>query len=77
MALPIVQHRQRNIEAISTHNVVIIQGGADRDKRIHVPQYILDSGGTEQCYVAVAQPRLVVARSLAQCVADERSAPFW
>ncbi|KAG5834335.1 hypothetical protein ANANG_G00260440 [Anguilla anguilla] len=74
--LPVFQHRQRVLEAIRRHRVVVVAGETGSGKSTQVPQFILDdllAGGPEAqpCSVVVTQPRRISAMSLATRVSQE------
>ncbi|KAM6986130.1 LOW QUALITY PROTEIN: ATP-dependent RNA helicase DHX29 [Aplochiton taeniatus] len=74
--LPVFQHRQRVMEALQRHRVVVIAGETGSGKSTQIPQFLLESlltGGTvaQPCNIVVTQPRRISAMSLASRVSQE------
>ncbi|KAI1905280.1 hypothetical protein AGOR_G00014480 [Albula goreensis] len=74
--LPVFQHRQRLLEAVRRHRVVVVAGETGSGKSTQIPQFILEdllAGGQEArpCNVVVTQPRRISAMSLAGRVSQE------
>ncbi|KAJ8287016.1 hypothetical protein GJAV_G00046030 [Gymnothorax javanicus] len=74
--LPVFQHRQRLMEAVRRHRVVVVAGETGSGKSTQIPQFILEdllAGGSEAqaCNVVVTQPRRISAMSLATRVSQE------
>ena len=72
--LPILEHKQKILELVDKHMVVMIEGETGCGKSTMVPQFILDQCLQEEkpCKIAVTQPRRVAAMRLAERVAMER-----
>ena len=74
--LPVFQHRQRVLEALQRHRVVVIAGETGSGKSTQIPQFMLDqllvgSGEAQPCNIVVTQPRRISAMSLATRVNQE------
>ncbi|KAJ8399999.1 hypothetical protein AAFF_G00400380 [Aldrovandia affinis] len=74
--LPVFLHRQRVLEALRRHRVVVVAGETGSGKSTQIPQFILEdllAGGPEAkpCNVVVTQPRRISAMSLAGRVSQE------
>ena len=67
-ALPIYQFKDRIIEAVREHQVVLIAGDTGCGKSTQVPQYLIQAGFTN---VACTQPRRISTISLCRRVASE------
>lgn len=74
--LPIAVMRNRIMEAINEHPVVLIRGNTGCGKTTQIAQFILEdyinSGQGAYCNVAVTQPRRISAVSVAERIANER-----
>ena len=75
-SLPMWQWRSRVLEAVSSHQTVLVCGETGCGKSTQVPQFLLEeavaAGSGAACSVLVLQPRRVAAVSLAARVAAER-----
>ncbi|KAL0972695.1 hypothetical protein UPYG_G00193600 [Umbra pygmaea] len=67
-ALPIYQYRDRIVELVQTHPVVVVAGDTGCGKSTQVPQYLLSSGFS---HIACTQPRRIACISLAKRVSFE------
>ncbi|XP_012990989.2 probable ATP-dependent RNA helicase DHX34 [Esox lucius] len=67
-ALPIFQYRDRIVELVRTHPVVVVAGDTGCGKSTQVPQYLLSSGFS---HIACTQPRRIACISLAKRVSFE------
>ena len=66
--LPIYEHREEIVDAITSHQVVVIAGDTGCGKSTQVPQYLLSAGYT---HIACTQPRRIACISLSRRVAYE------
>jgi len=75
-SLPMWQWRSRVLEAVSSHQTVLVCGETGCGKSTQVPQFLLEeavaAGSGAACSLLVLQPRRVAAVSLAARVAAER-----
>ena len=73
--LPIAQHRDAILQAISSHQVVLIAGETGCGKTTQVPQYILEEcwSTNQPCRILCTQPRRISATSVAERIASERA----
>lgn len=75
--LPVMAHKERILELVNNHSVIIIEGETGCGKSTKVPQFILDqsleSTPSLPCKILVTQPRRVAAMKLAERVASERN----
>ncbi|KAM9793208.1 ATP-dependent RNA helicase DHX29 [Syngnathus typhle] len=74
--LPVFQHRQRVLEALQRHRVVVVAGETGSGKSTQIPQFLLDElllagEAARPCNVVVTQPRRISAMSLACRVSQE------
>uniref|UniRef100_UPI003AAEB046 ATP-dependent RNA helicase DHX29 isoform X1 n=1 Tax=Centroberyx gerrardi TaxID=166262 RepID=UPI003AAEB046 len=74
--LPVFQHRQRVLEALQRHSVVVVAGETGSGKSTQIPQFLLEellTGGNvaQPCNIVVTQPRRISAMSLASRVSQE------
>ncbi|XP_033763100.1 ATP-dependent DNA/RNA helicase DHX36-like [Pecten maximus] len=74
--LPSFKKRKEILEALESHQCLVISGETGCGKTTQVPQFILDDyishGKGSQCKVICTQPRRISAISVAERVADER-----
>ncbi|XP_053278781.1 probable ATP-dependent RNA helicase DHX34 isoform X2 [Pleuronectes platessa] len=66
--LPIYQYRDRIVELVRSHPVVVVAGDTGCGKSTQVPQYLLSAGFT---HIACTQPRRIACISLAKRVSFE------
>lgn len=74
--LPVFQHRQKVLDALRRHRVVVVAGETGSGKSTQIPQFILEDllvggGDAQPCNVVVTQPRRISAMSLASRVSQE------
>lgn len=74
--LPVFQHKERVLEALRRHRVVVVAGETGSGKSTQIPQFILEElltrgGEARPCNIAVTQPRRISAMSLACRVNQE------
>lgn len=66
--LPVLDYRERILEAIDSHQVTIVVAETGAGKSTQVPQYLAEYGYTK---VIVTQPRILAARNLSSRVREE------
>ncbi|XP_037533575.1 probable ATP-dependent RNA helicase DHX34 [Nematolebias whitei] len=66
--LPIFQYRDRIVELVRLHSVVVVAGDTGCGKSTQVPQYLLSAGFS---HIACTQPRRIACISLAKRVSFE------
>jgi pre-mRNA-splicing factor ATP-dependent RNA helicase DHX16 len=72
-SLPIYQYREQFLEALQQYQVLVIVGETGSGKTTQLPQYLAESGYTDNgMKVGCTQPRRVAAMSVAARVAEER-----
>ena len=73
--LPIAEHRDAILQAISSHQVVLIAGETGCGKTTQVPQYIMEEcwRNNQPCRILCTQPRRISATSVAERIASERA----
>ncbi|XP_030623769.1 ATP-dependent RNA helicase DHX29 [Chanos chanos] len=74
--LPVFQHRERILETLRRHRIVVVAGETGSGKSTQIPQFILGdllTGGdaAQPCNIVVTQPRRISAMSLASRVSQE------
>ncbi|XDV53947.1 hypothetical protein PO909_022338 [Leuciscus waleckii] len=74
--LPVFQHREKVLEALRRHRVLVIAGETGSGKSTQIPQFILEEllaagEAAQPCNVVVTQPRRISATSLASRVSQE------
>ncbi|XP_050083849.1 probable ATP-dependent RNA helicase spindle-E [Anopheles aquasalis] len=72
--LPIYESKQKIVDTIREHPVVVLQGPTGCGKTTQVPQFLLEQAYQrgEYCSIVVTQPRRIAAISIAERVAKER-----
>ncbi len=66
--LPVSQRREEILEAIKSHQVVVIAGATGSGKTTQIPKMCLELGRTS---IAHTQPRRIAARAVAERIAEE------
>ncbi|XP_071946737.1 probable ATP-dependent RNA helicase DHX34 [Antedon mediterranea] len=66
--LPIYQFKDKIVEALQEHQVIIVAGDTGCGKSTQVPQYLMEAGYS---YIACTQPRRIACISLAKRVGYE------
>ncbi|HEX4151121.1 MAG TPA: ATP-dependent RNA helicase HrpA [Steroidobacteraceae bacterium] len=74
--LPITASRERILEALEHHQVLIVAGDTGSGKSTQLPQYCLELGRGREARIAHTQPRRLAARALAARIAEELSEPL-
>lgn len=74
--LPVVQQRDVLIDAIASHQVVIIAGETGSGKTTQLPKICLELGRGVRGLIGHTQPRRLAARSVAQRIAEELNEPL-
>lgn len=69
--LPVVQAREKLLETIAKHQVVIVCGETGSGKTTQLPKLCLELGRGTAGYIGHTQPRRLAARSLAARIAEE------
>ena len=73
-SLPIFPYRESLLEAVESHQVLIIEGETGSGKTTQIPQYLHEAGFTDgNMKIGCTQPRRVAAMSVAARVAEEMS----
>ncbi|KAI9298960.1 putative pre-mRNA splicing factor [Neoconidiobolus thromboides FSU 785] len=71
-SLPIYKYREEFLDALKSHQVLIIVGETGSGKTTQIPQYLHEAGYTQnKMKVGCTQPRRVAAMSVAARVAEE------
>lgn len=70
-SLPIYPHRERLLEVIRDHQIIVLIGETGSGKTTQIPQYLHEVGYTKQGKVGCTQPRRVAAMSVAARVSQE------
>ncbi|KAJ3703886.1 hypothetical protein LUZ61_007591 [Rhynchospora tenuis] len=70
-ALPIYSYREKLLQAVKEHQVVIIVGETGSGKTTQIPQFLHEAGYTKHGMVACTQPRRIAAMSVAARVSKE------
>ncbi|KAJ3542555.1 hypothetical protein NM208_g4038 [Fusarium decemcellulare] len=76
LKLPVVSEEQRLMEAIHSHDIVVICGSTGSGKTTQIPQFLYESGyGSPDSptpgMIGITQPRRVAAVSMSKRVAEE------
>lgn len=69
--LPISGKKDKIIEAIHTHQVVVVAGDTGSGKTTQIPKMCLDAGRGKKQLIGCTQPRRIAAISVAERVAEE------
>ncbi|KAM4021231.1 pre-mRNA-splicing factor ATP-dependent RNA helicase DHX16 isoform 1-T3 [Anomaloglossus baeobatrachus] len=73
-SLPVFPYRSDLLQAISEHQILIIEGETGSGKTTQIPQYLHEEGYTQKgMKIGCTQPRRVAAMSVAARVAQEMS----
>lgn len=74
--LPIAERRSEIVEAIRSHQVLVITGETGSGKSTQIPKMCLEAGQGRERLIGCTQPRRIAAITLAQRVAEELG-PAW
>ena len=70
--LPVFKYRNQILHLLEKYQTLVLSGSTGSGKSTQVPQYLHESGWTNEDYsIAVTQPRRVAATSVANRVAEE------
>lgn len=70
-SLPIFALREDFLDAVSKHDVLVIEGQTGSGKSTQITQYLAEAGFTEHGVIGCTQPRRVAAMSVAKRVSEE------
>ncbi|WP_455219808.1 ATP-dependent RNA helicase HrpA, partial [Kaarinaea lacus] len=70
-ALPVIEYKDKIIQAIENNQVVVIAGETGSGKTTQLPQICLEMGRGVGGFIGHTQPRRIAARSVAQRIAEE------
>ncbi|MDO4776674.1 MAG: ATP-dependent RNA helicase HrpA [Cardiobacteriaceae bacterium] len=74
--LPVLAAKDRLLELIGKHQVVIVSGETGSGKTTQLPQLCLELGLGARGMIAHTQPRRIAARSVAERIAEELAVPL-
>lgn len=74
--LPVVEERERIVDAIRENQVVIVAGDTGSGKTTQLPKMCLEAGRGENCLIGCTQPRRLAATSVSQRVREELGEAF-
>jgi ATP-dependent helicase HrpA len=74
--LPITERRSEIVEAIRSHQVLVITGETGSGKSTQIPKMCMEAGQGRERFIGCTQPRRIAAITLAQRVAEELG-PAW
>src|SRR6478752_4327122 len=74
--LPISGQRDRIVDALRSHQVVVIAGETGSGKTTQLPKMCLEAGLGERGQIGCTQPRRVAALSISRRVAEELRVPW-
>lgn len=69
--LPITQLKDRIVEAVAGHRVVVIAGDTGSGKTTQIPKMCIEAGRGKKGLIGCTQPRRIAAVSVSQRVAEE------
>src|SRR5690606_27519007 len=69
--LPISQARERILDALTRHRVIVVCGDTGSGKPTQLPRRCLEAGGGIDAMIGHTQPRRIAARSVAERLAHE------
>jgi ATP-dependent helicase HrpA len=69
--LPVTQRREDLLDALRTHQVVIVAGDTGSGKSTQLPKLCLEVGRGRRGFIGHTQPRRIAARTIAERVASE------
>jgi ATP-dependent helicase HrpA len=75
-ALPVTQARERLVEAIRAHSLLVVCGETGSGKSTQLPKLLLEAGCGRRGLIGHTQPRRLAARTLAQRIAQELGVPL-
>lgn len=74
--LPVSEHREKILEALSQHQVLVVAGETGSGKTTQLPKICLELGLGARGLIGHTQPRRLAARSVAQRLAEELQVPL-
>ncbi|KAH6862186.1 P-loop containing nucleoside triphosphate hydrolase protein [Alternaria alternata] len=70
-SLPVFKFRNQLLEAVATHQILIVVGDTGSGKTTQMTQYLAEAGYGNELVIGCTQPRRVAAMSVAKRVAEE------
>jgi len=74
--LPVVEHRQEILDALVTHQVMVVVSDTGSGKTTQLPKMVAEAMGPHGGRVGCTQPRRIAAASVAKRVAEELNVPL-
>ena len=74
--LPAWEARDKIVELVQQHQVLVLQGETGSGKTTQVPQFLLQAGLAKGKAVCCTQPRRVAAMSVSKRVSEEMDVPL-
>ena len=71
LVLPIYRHKDRIIEALSQHQVIVVESPTGSGKTTQIPQILLEAGYGRDRMIGVTQPRRIAAVSVCEFIARQ------
>jgi ATP-dependent RNA helicase DHX8/PRP22 len=70
-SLPVFKFRNQLLEAIASHQIMIVVSDTGSGKTTQIPQYLAEAGYANELVLGITQPRRVAAMSVAKRVSEE------
>lgn len=72
LQLPVYQQKQRVLNALDDHQVIVVESPTGSGKTTQIPQILLEAGYGQSKVIGVTQPRRIAAVSVAEFIARQR-----
>ncbi len=72
--LPVYQHRERILEALATHQVVVVESPTGSGKTTQIPLILNEAGYAKEGVIGVTQPRRIATLSVTEFIEKQLSA---
>ena len=69
--LPVYEQKQRILDTLSTHQVIVVQSPTGSGKTTQIPVILHEAGYSENGVIAVTQPRRIAALSVSEFIAKQ------
>jgi HrpA-like RNA helicase len=72
LQLPVYQQKQRVLNALEDHQVIVVESPTGSGKTTQIPQILLEAGYGRNKVIGVTQPRRIAAVSVAEFIARQQ-----
>jgi ATP-dependent helicase HrpA len=72
LQLPVYQQKARILDALASHQIIVVESPTGSGKTTQIPQILLEAGFAQKGVIGVTQPRRIAAVSVAEFIARQQ-----